>query len=242
MRGALLLAILMALAGPALGQDIEACIVKGDITNNPGPVKINLTCRIVQPEKLGAAEVRFIPPKLVDVRTIADPASVKSQDEWLDALAVLSVETMSYEHVTQPAVRAQVHAEEAYLAIGPETYRFRPFQWVDIGTTGKDWLGRVGDARPFAIDPGAVEAHTTQFKAVDAITWRELTALLESQPQIKVAILAKVSQSNAKPGDGVALIQTECYATLTETQKQIVQFRQKTNKPPRYVEVLCGRS
>lgn len=226
--------------GLASDRDISQCIVPGDIINNRYPVTINFGgCNIILPAELGAAELKFIKPKLIDIRTIKEPAD-GDNGSWLNASAVLSVESISFEHVKEPAVKARVQSVSALLRIGDTKINFRAFQRVELaenepGAKKRGWLGRVGDSGPLTINSGETKFHTTMFRPTEELSWQKLLSLIAANEIIRVDMFAYVSAN----GDEQTVITTFCGPSLRRTKERISQFQKSTKLEPARIHIYC---
>ena len=189
---------------------------------------------------LKAAELRPLPPKFVDLRTSIDPDTV-TQTEWLAAEAFLSIEPISYQHLTEPGRKVNVSKEIAELMIDGQRIPYRSFQIVKLlDKKGLNWLGAVGTADPYTIEAGATTAHTTMFRPEKPITWGTLLDLLRSGNVMAVSYTSFVT-GTARKTDGEFGMTSTCNANLSQAQKNIADFENKNGHPARYVHVYCSQ-
>ncbi len=202
---------------------------------------VTANCDTEPKELADLLPVRFFPnPRLMDFRTITSPQK-EPAEVWEQAPMVVSVETISYANIQEPGPKARVSNESLILKIGERRYRFAEFQRVNIGSNGKGWLGRVSNPIAVTVDDGDAVGHTTQFKPIDSITWKEFKELVSEGQPIRAELTAILSwklQDEVQQSE----ISVSCDPTIEEendAREKLLDYEAKHGKSASRLTIFC---
>lgn len=194
-----------------------------------------------EPDASSIIPIRFFPkPRLLDIRTLVSWKEAP-EAEWIDAPAVVSIESLSYENTKDPGPNARIAGEALVLKVDEREVTYSEFQRVNIGTDGKGWLGRVGDPIAITIPAGHVVAHTSQFKPIGYFAWSELLQAVRSGKAVSASVSAWVSWQSAS-GPKRTKISTDCIPTVSEmaqAQSQLIEFEEQRSRSAARLTIYC---
>ena len=190
---------------------------------------------VISPTPIPQPLVRVEGPRLFDLRSQMDPSASSALDAQKSE-ALLTLLAVSYENSDETTKRARVLEQDATLKLGQKIFSYRWFQFADLSKTGKGWLGAVGDAAPFAIEPGQVAPLSTQFKSRTPVTWEQMLEALSEAKDGELVLSSRIAGLTA--GSDV-LIQSSCIPDLEKARRDTAEVLKKLGRPPIYVQVLC---
>lgn len=197
------------------------------------------------------ADIALLAPQKIHFRSLIDAPlkadATAANPDWANTPMTITVMPVSFNHRTEPGLKARILEETVELSYAGTAAPFRGVYVVEItdAPCGERWYCIKGNVGPETLEPGRSISRETMFIPValaGALKWGEFVDAVLSRPELPVSVTyrAKVERPD---GSGVKIVEmnSACRIDTVQMRADLVaaKFKANDSSRPVFLEPEC---